>query len=164
MGRFLADHGWITWIIIGLIAGAIAKAIMPGRDPGGCLVTIVLGIGGAVLAGFLGQQLGWYQQGEGAGFIAAIVGALLANAIYQEAVLLKTGDEMRRPPFLAMRVIADGPGREYLRYACDRGATYALCQFRHLDLTNSQDMLWSDDRKKGIFNVTGYDTRLQMEK
>jgi uncharacterized membrane protein YeaQ/YmgE (transglycosylase-associated protein family) len=86
MGRFLADHGWITWIIIGLIAGAIAKAIMPGRDPGGCLVTIVLGIGGAVLAGFLGQQLGWYQQGEGAGFIAAIVGALILLGIYRMVV------------------------------------------------------------------------------
>ena len=50
---------------------------MPGRDPGGCLMTILLGIGGAVLAGFLGQQLGWYRAGEGAGFIAAIVGAVL---------------------------------------------------------------------------------------
>ena len=94
---------------------------------------------------------------------AAVVGALMANSIYREAVLLKTGDEMRRPPFLAMRVIADGPGRDYLRYACDHGATYALCQFRNLELKNSQDMLWSDDRKKGIFNVTGYDNRLKME-
>jgi putative flippase GtrA len=101
---------------------------------------------------------------SGLAVAAAIVGALLANAIYREAVLLKTGDEMRRPPFLAMRVIADGPGRNYLRYACDHGETYVLCQFRKLDLTNSQDMLWSDDRKKGIFNVTGYDNRLQMEK
>ncbi len=100
---------------------------------------------------------------SGAAVFAAIVGALLANAIYREAVLLKTGDEMRRPPFLAMRVIADGPGREYLRYACDHGVTYALCQFKNLELTNSQDMLWSDDKKKGVFNVTGYDTRLQME-
>ncbi len=95
---------------------------------------------------------------------AAVLGALVANATYREAVLLKTGDEMRRPPFLAMRVLADGPGRLYLRYACDHGATYALCQFRKLELVNSQDMLWSDDRKKGIFNVTGYDNRLQMEK
>src|SRR5581483_961611 len=91
----------------------------------------------------------------------AIAGALTAVGIYKEAVKIKTGDELRRPPFLAMRVIADGPGREYLRYSCDHGATWALCQFRNLALTNSQDMLWSDDRKKGIFNVTTYDNRLR---
>ena len=83
MSQFLADYGWLTWIIIGLLAGAIAKAIMPGRDPGGCLVTIVIGIAGALLAGFLGQALGWYEQGEGAGFLAAIVGAVLILFIYR---------------------------------------------------------------------------------
>ena len=102
---------------------------------------------------------------SGSAVFAAILGALLANAIYKEAVLLKTGDEMRRPPFLAMRVIADGPGRKYLRYACDHGATYVLCRFKNLELTNSQDLLWSDDRAKGIFNIlTNYDDRLKMEK
>ncbi len=85
MGQFLADHGWLWWILIGLLAGAIARAIMPGRDPGGCLITILLGIGGAVLAGFLGQQLGWYRQGEGAGFLAAIVGSVLILIIYRLA-------------------------------------------------------------------------------
>lgn len=83
MGQFLADHGWIWWIVIGLVAGAIAKMLVPGRDPGGCLVTIILGIGGAVLAGFLGQQLGWYRPGEGAGFLAAIVGAVLILFVYR---------------------------------------------------------------------------------
>jgi len=83
MSQFLADHGWLWWIVIGLVAGAIAKAIVPGRDPSGCLITILLGIGGAVLAGFLGQQLGWYRQGEGAGFIAAIVGAVVILFIYK---------------------------------------------------------------------------------
>ena len=83
MSEFLADYGWLTWILIGLIAGAIAKAVMPGRDPGGCLVTIVIGIAGAVLAGFLGQSLGWYEAGEGAGFLAAIVGAILILFIYR---------------------------------------------------------------------------------
>jgi putative flippase GtrA len=94
----------------------------------------------------------------------AMVGAFGASTLYKEAVKLKTGDEMRRPPFLAMRVIADGPGREYLRYACDRGASFVLCQFRNLPLDDSQDMLWSDDRRKGIFNVTTYENRLQMER
>jgi uncharacterized membrane protein YeaQ/YmgE (transglycosylase-associated protein family) len=83
MSQYLADYGWVTWIIIGLLAGLIAKAITPGRDPSGCIVTILLGIGGAVLAGFLGQQLGWYQAGQGAGFLAAIVGAVLLLFVYR---------------------------------------------------------------------------------
>ena len=83
MGQYLAEHSWLTWIVIGLLAGAIAKAITPGRDPGGCIVTIVVGIAGAVLAGFLGQQLGWYDRGEGAGFLAAIVGAVILLFIYR---------------------------------------------------------------------------------
>ena len=81
--NLLADHGWIAWIIIGAIAGAIAKAIMPGKDPGGCLVTIALGILGAALAGFIGNMLGWYRQGEGAGFIAAILGAIIILFVYR---------------------------------------------------------------------------------
>ncbi len=83
MSDYLANYGWLTWIVIGLIAGAIAKAITPGRDPSGCIVTILIGIGGAVVAGFLGQQLGWYRQGEGAGFLAAIVGAILILFVYR---------------------------------------------------------------------------------
>jgi uncharacterized membrane protein YeaQ/YmgE (transglycosylase-associated protein family) len=71
------------WILIGLLAGAIAKAITPGRDPSGCLITIVLGIAGALLAGFVGQKLGWYGPGEGAGFIAAIVGSVLILLVYR---------------------------------------------------------------------------------
>ena len=81
--NLLADHGWIAWIIIGALAGMIAKAIMPGRDPQGCIITIALGIGGAVVAGWLGHQLGWYRPNEGAGFIAAIVGAILILFVYR---------------------------------------------------------------------------------
>jgi len=83
LSQYLADNGWLAWIVIGLLAGGIAKLIMPGRDPGGCLVTILLGIGGAVVAGFLGQALGWYEPGEGAGFLAAIVGAILILFVYR---------------------------------------------------------------------------------
>lgn len=83
MSEYMADYGWLGWIVIGLIAGAIAKAVMPGRDPGGCLVTIILGIAGAVVAGLLGRALGWYEVGEGAGFIAAIVGAILILFVYR---------------------------------------------------------------------------------
>jgi uncharacterized membrane protein YeaQ/YmgE (transglycosylase-associated protein family) len=81
--NLLADHGWIAWIIIGALAGMIAKAIMPGRDPQGCIVTILLGICGAVVAGWLGHQLGWYRPNQGAGFIAAIVGAILILFVYR---------------------------------------------------------------------------------
>lgn len=79
----LEHHGIIGWIVIGLVAGAIAKFLIPGRDPGGCILTILLGVAGALLAGFIGQQIGWYKEGEGAGFIAAIVGAILLLFVYR---------------------------------------------------------------------------------
>ena len=81
--NFMSEYGFFGWIIIGALAGIIAKAFMPGRDPGGCIVTILLGIAGALLAGFLGNTLGWYKQGEGAGFIAAIVGAIIILFVYR---------------------------------------------------------------------------------
>ena len=79
----MRNYGMIGWIVIGLLAGAIAKLLMPGKDPGGCIITILLGIAGALLAGFLGKSIGWYQDGEAAGFIAAIVGAFLILLIYR---------------------------------------------------------------------------------
>jgi uncharacterized membrane protein YeaQ/YmgE (transglycosylase-associated protein family) len=69
--------------IIGLIVGAIAKLIMPGKDPGGIFVTMLLGIAGALLAGWLGQAIGWYKEGQSAGFIASIIGALILLFIYR---------------------------------------------------------------------------------
>jgi uncharacterized membrane protein YeaQ/YmgE (transglycosylase-associated protein family) len=69
-------------IIIGFIAGAVAKLVMPGKDPGGFIITIALGVAGALLATFLGRLIGWYQQGESAGFIAAIVGAVILLVLY----------------------------------------------------------------------------------
>jgi len=72
---------WV--IIIGLVAGTVAKLIMPGKDPGGFIVTIVLGVVGALLATFLGRLIGWYQPGESAGFIAAIVGSIILLVIYR---------------------------------------------------------------------------------
>ena len=81
--NLMSDYGFLGWIVIGALAGIIAKAIMPGKDPGGCIVTILLGVAGAMLAGFLGNALGWYRQGQGAGFIAAIIGAILILFIYR---------------------------------------------------------------------------------
>jgi len=63
--------------LIGLIAGALAKAIMPGKDPGGIIITMLLGIAGAMVGTFLGRSLGWYTASEGAGLIAAVVGAVI---------------------------------------------------------------------------------------
>jgi len=73
----------VGWMVFGLIVGALAKLVMPGRDLGGVLVTIALGIAGAVVAGFIGQSVGWYQAGEPAGFVAAILGAVLLLFIYR---------------------------------------------------------------------------------
>jgi uncharacterized membrane protein YeaQ/YmgE (transglycosylase-associated protein family) len=81
--HYLAAHSWLWWIIIGAIAGAIAKAIMPGRDPQGCIVTILLGIAGACLAGWLGHALNIYPEGRGASWIAAIVGAVIILFIWR---------------------------------------------------------------------------------
>jgi len=81
--NLMADYGIFGWILIGALAGGLAKLIMPGRDPGGCIVTILLGVGGALLAGWLGNVLGWYDRGEGAGFIAAVIGAIIILFIYR---------------------------------------------------------------------------------
>ena len=78
--------GWIGWIIFGLIVGIVGKFLMPGRDPGGCIVTILLGIAGALLGGFVGRALGFYQEGEPAGFIMAVIGAIILLAIYRAVI------------------------------------------------------------------------------
>ena len=83
LGGYLEGDSILVWIILGLLAGGIAKLLMPGKDPGGCVITILLGIAGALVAGFLGKAVGWYDQNEGAGFIAAIVGAFLILLIYR---------------------------------------------------------------------------------
>ncbi len=75
-------HILIT-LIVGLIVGALAKLVMPGRDPGGILITILLGIAGSFIAGVLGHALGWYTVGEGPGIIASVVGAVILLAIYR---------------------------------------------------------------------------------
>ncbi|MCB1055102.1 MAG: GlsB/YeaQ/YmgE family stress response membrane protein [Acidobacteria bacterium] len=69
--------------LIGLLAGALAKLVMPGNDPGGCIVTMLIGIGGAFVATFLGQLAGLYQPGQAAGFVGAVVGAVILLAVYR---------------------------------------------------------------------------------
>lgn len=75
---------YLVWtLIIGLIVGAVAKFIMPGRDPGGLIVTILLGIAGSFVATFLGRTLGFYAEGATAGFIMSVLGAILLLVIYR---------------------------------------------------------------------------------
>ena len=73
----------ILTLIIGLVAGAVAKLLMPGRDPGGFIITMLLGVAGAFLATWLGQAIGWYRPDEGARFIGAVVGAVILLVIYR---------------------------------------------------------------------------------
>ncbi|MDQ3021221.1 MAG: GlsB/YeaQ/YmgE family stress response membrane protein [Bacteroidota bacterium] len=76
--------GSIIWsIIIGGIAGALAKLFMPGKDPGGIIITIILGIAGSLLFTFLGRMVGWYDEGDSAGLIASILGAMVLLGIYR---------------------------------------------------------------------------------
>ena len=74
----------IIWmLLVGLIVGAIAKLIMPGKDPGGIFVTMLLGVAGALIAGFLGRGLGWYREGEAVGLFASIIGAMVLLGLYR---------------------------------------------------------------------------------
>ena len=75
--------GIIGWIIFGLIVGVLAKLLMPGRDPGGFIITILLGVGGSLLGGWAGTMLGMYESGHPAGFLMSIVGAIAILAIYR---------------------------------------------------------------------------------
>ncbi len=81
---FFAENGWIGWIIIGGLAGMVGKLLMPGKDGGGVIVTIALGIAGAVLMGFLGKITGWYGAGQGPDFIAAVIGSIILLFIYRQ--------------------------------------------------------------------------------
>jgi uncharacterized membrane protein YeaQ/YmgE (transglycosylase-associated protein family) len=76
----------IGTIIIGLIVGIVAKFLMPGRDPGGFIITAVIGIVGSVLATYLGQAIGWYRADQSAGFIGGVIGAIILLALYRLVV------------------------------------------------------------------------------
>ena len=78
--------GILAWILFGLVVGIIAKLLMPGRDPGGFIVTILLGIAGALLGGFIGRAMGWYGENEAAGWIVSILGAIALLALYRVLV------------------------------------------------------------------------------
>lgn len=78
--------GILTWILFGLVIGVIAKLLMPGRDPGGFIVTILLGIAGALFGGFIGRAIGFYGPDQGAGWLISILGAVILLALYRMLV------------------------------------------------------------------------------
>jgi uncharacterized membrane protein YeaQ/YmgE (transglycosylase-associated protein family) len=77
---------FIGWIFFGLIVGIIGKLLMPGRDPGGFVITIIFGIAGALLGGFIGRSLGLYREDDPVGFIMAVIGSIVLLVIYRFAV------------------------------------------------------------------------------
>jgi uncharacterized membrane protein YeaQ/YmgE (transglycosylase-associated protein family) len=80
----------LLWIVFGLVVGVVAKFLMPGRDPGGIILTIVLGIVGALVGGWIGRALGFYAEGEPAGFLMAVVGAVVVLLLYRLIVPTRT--------------------------------------------------------------------------
>jgi uncharacterized membrane protein YeaQ/YmgE (transglycosylase-associated protein family) len=75
--------GILTWILFGLVVGVIAKLLMPGRDPGGFIITVLLGIAGALLGGFIGRAMGFYGPGQSAGWLMSIAGAIVLLVLYR---------------------------------------------------------------------------------
>ncbi len=74
---------FLWMLIIGLVVGAVAKLLTPGKDPSGCLVTSLLGIAGALLAGYLGRGMGWYQEGQPVGFLSSVLGAVVILLVFR---------------------------------------------------------------------------------
>jgi len=101
------------------------------------------------------------------GRLAVVTGtvavALVANSLYGIGIRLTTGEPLRNQPFLTARLLADGPGRDYLRHACATGTPYALCRFAHKPLADSEDVLWSDLPATGVFMLSDYATRVKLE-
>jgi uncharacterized membrane protein YeaQ/YmgE (transglycosylase-associated protein family) len=78
--------GVIGWIVFGLLVGIVARFLMPGRDPGGFVITAIIGIVGALLGGYLGRAIGWYREGEAAEFVMAVIGSIVLLALYRLVV------------------------------------------------------------------------------
>lgn len=95
--------------------------------------------------------------------LSAVIAAVIAAQAFLIMHKARTGETLRRPPFLAVRLLADGPGRDWLRQACAKAQPYELCRYKALPLDNSEDMLWSEDPAKGIMNAATHDQRVRLE-
>ena len=124
---------------------------------------------GVVLLPIAAVLLAWQRTplravaGRTAVIVATLVAAGALNAAYAHHVLATTGEPLRHQPFVMARVLADGPGRAYLRSACASGTRFALCRFKALPLDDSEDILWSDLPNRGVFLLADYATRIRLE-
>lgn len=91
-GNAVAGGGTLVigWLIFGLVVGIVAKFLMPGRDPGGFVVTALIGIVGALLGGYLGRAVGWYREGDPVGFVMAVIGAIILLVLYRMIIGRRT--------------------------------------------------------------------------
>jgi putative flippase GtrA len=96
--------------------------------------------------------------------VGALAAAIMLVGGYAAGIKLTTGDDFGRPPFLTARVLADGPGRQFLRWSCAHGGKWAFCRFKALPLTNSEDIIWSDKPEKGAFNRATWAERIAMSR
>jgi hypothetical protein len=146
----------------GALFGLVAAAMVFHRS------NALAAIPAAVLAVLVARGLWrvpWRRMAPGLGmFAAAVLAAVALQSGYEAAVKLATGDTLRSPPFLDARILADGPGRNYLRKSCAQGADWALCRFKDLPLDNSQDILWSGDPAKGVFGRAGAQERIRIDR
>jgi hypothetical protein len=127
------------------------------------LITSV-GLTGATIAALAWFKAPWRDLIKRAlTVLAAAAVAIAASTAYAKMVQWRSGDELGHPPFLTARVLADGPGRAYLQHACKTGSPYVICQFKWLPLDDSEDILWSDDNERGIFNLSEFPLRQDME-
>ncbi len=124
----------------------------------------------AALIVMLGAGLWWFKADRRTiavrcgVFSLLVVSAFASDLAYHTVVKLRTGEDLHRPPFLVARVLADGPGRIYLREACAKAAPYVLCRFRANPLDNSDEILWADDPARGIFNASKVNVRIELER
>lgn len=119
----------------------------------------------------VGVALGWWLKTPWASLrvfagvcVGAVIVSMLASSLYAAAIKLKTGDELRRPPFLMARVLADGPGLAYLRHSCAQGKKWVICRFKDQKMDTSDHILWSSEPGVGVFNRSNYEERVGMEK
>ena len=118
----------------------------------------------AVLAARGLWKVPWRRMAAGLWLLlAALAAATALQAGYEVAIKAATGDTLRSPPFLAARILADGPGRTYLRRSCAEGMRWALCRFRDLPLNDSQDILWSGDPNEGVFGRAETQERIRID-
>jgi len=145
------------WLLGGLVLCAVAFHQSNGLVA--IAATFALGIAAVRLARWSPARLA-----PGAAVLAgSVLLALALNAGYAGAIRYATGETLRAPPFLAARVLADGPGRTYLRAACARGEAWALCRFKTLPLNDSQDILWSGDKSRGVFGQSSAAERVRID-